>query len=180
VVHNVGEWRRGRDSNPRGGYKPPTRFPVAFLRPARTPLRTANPDEKPVSKKMAEREGFEPSVQFYPYNRLAGGCLQPYSATSPQDPGGGSRIRTCGALPPSGFQDRRLQPLGHPSRKRLCIPENDRLREEKWDRLTASSAPRYHPEASFGGRIVRNPLRIYRAKGKPCFASRNRISPAES
>ena len=32
-------WRRGRDSNPRGGYKPPTRFPVAFLRPARTPLR---------------------------------------------------------------------------------------------------------------------------------------------
>src|SRR3990172_9242855 len=33
------------------------------------------------------------------------------SATSPQDPGGGSRIRTCGASPPSGFQDRRLQPL---------------------------------------------------------------------
>ena len=32
---------------------------------------------------MAEREGFEPSVRFYPYNRLAGGCLQPYSATSP-------------------------------------------------------------------------------------------------
>src|SRR4030067_3551540 len=26
---------------------------------------------------MAEREGFEPSVRFYPYNRLAGGCLQP-------------------------------------------------------------------------------------------------------
>src|SRR5512140_506398 len=70
-------WRRGRDSNPRGGYKPPTRFPVAFLRPARTPLRTDNPHEKPVPKIMAEREGFEPSVQFYPYNRLAGGCLQP-------------------------------------------------------------------------------------------------------
>ena len=111
----VKSWRRGRDSNPRGGYKPPTRFPVAFLRPARTPLLTDNPHEKPVSKKMpdfagalprsriapatswhpavaqkheafphaferrrvAEREGFEPSVQFYPYNRLAGGCLQP-------------------------------------------------------------------------------------------------------
>ena len=28
-------------------------------------------------KNMAEREGFEPSVRFYPYNRLAGGCLQP-------------------------------------------------------------------------------------------------------
>ncbi len=26
---------------------------------------------------MAEREGFEPSVEFYPHNRLAGGCLQP-------------------------------------------------------------------------------------------------------
>ena len=36
-----------------------------------------------VPKNMAEREGFEPSVRFYPYNRLAGGCLQPYSATSP-------------------------------------------------------------------------------------------------
>src|SRR5659263_779528 len=77
VIRNVGGWRRGRDSNPRGGYKPPTRFPVAFLRPARTPLRTDILHEKPVPKIMAEREGFEPSVQFYPYNRLAGGCLQP-------------------------------------------------------------------------------------------------------
>jgi hypothetical protein len=25
--------RRGRDSNPRGSYKPPTRFPVALLKP---------------------------------------------------------------------------------------------------------------------------------------------------
>ena len=135
MLLSEGGWRRGRDSNPRGGYKPPTRFPVAFLRPTRTPLLTDNPHEKPVSKKMpdfagalprsriapatswhpavaqkhedvpmllsealacpavaqkheafthaferrrvAEREGFEPSVQFYPYNRLAGGCLQP-------------------------------------------------------------------------------------------------------
>src|SRR5659263_131707 len=77
VIRNVGGWRRGRDSNPRGGYKPPTRFPVAFLRPARTPLRTDILHEKPVPKIMAEREGFEPSVQIYPYNRLAGGCLQP-------------------------------------------------------------------------------------------------------
>jgi hypothetical protein len=28
-------------------------------------------------EKLAEREGFEPSVEYYPYNRLAGGCLQP-------------------------------------------------------------------------------------------------------
>ena len=29
--------------------------------------------------------------------------------------GGGSRIRTHGALTLNGFQDRRLKPLGHPS-----------------------------------------------------------------
>ncbi len=34
------EKRRGWDSNPRDGFKPPTRFPVALLRPTRTPLRT--------------------------------------------------------------------------------------------------------------------------------------------
>lgn len=28
-------------------------------------------------KKMAERQGFEPWVGCYPYNRLAGGCLRP-------------------------------------------------------------------------------------------------------
>ena len=28
-------------------------------------------------KKMAERPGFEPGGQFYPANRLAGGCLRP-------------------------------------------------------------------------------------------------------
>src|SRR5918997_5431680 len=32
--------RRGWDSNPRDGLTPPTRFPVALLRPTRTPLRT--------------------------------------------------------------------------------------------------------------------------------------------
>ena len=32
--------RRGWDSNPRDGFTPPTRFPVALLRPTRTPLRT--------------------------------------------------------------------------------------------------------------------------------------------
>ena len=33
------EKRRGWDSNPRDGSTPPTRFPVALLRPTRTPLR---------------------------------------------------------------------------------------------------------------------------------------------
>src|SRR5215208_1115883 len=33
------EKRRGWDSNPRDGLTPPTRFPIALLRPTRTPLR---------------------------------------------------------------------------------------------------------------------------------------------
>src|SRR5919199_2087494 len=37
---NRQEKRRGWDSNPRDGSTPPTRFPVALLRPTRTPLRT--------------------------------------------------------------------------------------------------------------------------------------------
>ncbi len=34
---------------------------------------------------------------------------------------GGSRIRTHGALTLNGFQDRRLQPLGHPSKNFFFI-----------------------------------------------------------
>src|SRR4030042_3581637 len=44
--------------------------------PIRRRLRFESPGLRPL-KIMAEREGFEPSVRFYPYNRLAGGCLQP-------------------------------------------------------------------------------------------------------
>ena len=36
--------RRGRDSNPRDGLTPPTRFPVALLRPTRTPLQGDGPE----------------------------------------------------------------------------------------------------------------------------------------
>ena len=69
--------------------------------------------------------GFEPMVEVSPHTRLAGERLQP---TRPslrdfekskyifnESSGGGSRIRTHGALTLNGFQDRRLQPLGHPS-----------------------------------------------------------------
>ena len=42
---------------------------------------TGLPMQKPTLKKrvksMAEREGFEPSVECEPYNCLAGSCLQP-------------------------------------------------------------------------------------------------------
>src|SRR4030042_3442867 len=44
--------------------------------PIRRRLRFESPGLRPL-KIMAEREGFEPLVGFFPYNRLAGGCLQP-------------------------------------------------------------------------------------------------------
>ena len=81
---------------------------------------------------MAEREGFEPSMQLSPHTRLAGERLQPlghlsaYFTFSVKEElvlwiasflrtSGGSRIRTHVPFPGSGFQDRRLKPLGHPS-----------------------------------------------------------------
>lgn len=60
---------------------------------------------------LAERPGFEPGGQFYPTNRLAGGCLRPLGhlsvtrsiyriarcqAVRPSTCGGGGRIRTHG------------------------------------------------------------------------------------
>src|ERR1044072_430230 len=63
---------------------------------------------------MAERRGFEPPSRFYPTNRLAGGCLQPLGHLS--KPGAAEGVEfepTYVSL--SGFKDRRLKPLGHPS-----------------------------------------------------------------
>ncbi len=34
---------------------------------------------------MAERQGFEPWVGYYPHNRLAGGCLQPTRPPLPKE-----------------------------------------------------------------------------------------------
>ncbi len=80
-----------------------------------------------LDKAVAEREGFEPSVEVSPHTRLAGERLQP---TRPSllnlIPGGGSRIRTHGALTLNGFQDRRLQPLGHPSQRFEVVITKDR------------------------------------------------------
>ncbi len=71
---------------------------------------------------MAEREGFEPSVEYNPHTRLAGEHHRPLGHLS----------RKIGVYPGlvaegvgfeptvlahNGFQDRRLQPLGHPSRR---------------------------------------------------------------
>src|SRR2546429_2354640 len=63
---------------------------------------------------MAERRGFEPPGRFYPANRLAGGCLQPLGHLSNAILAEGVGFEPT-ELSLSGFQDRRLQPLGHPS-----------------------------------------------------------------
>ena len=63
---------------------------------------------------MAEKERFELSVEVSPHNRLAGGPFQPLMHFSVLF-GGGGRIRTHEAVTLNGFQDRRLQPLGHSS-----------------------------------------------------------------
>jgi hypothetical protein len=65
---------------------------------------------------LAEREGFEPSVEVSPHTRLAGERLQP---TRPSlrvtiDLAEGVGFEPT-ELSLNGFQDRRLKPLGHPS-----------------------------------------------------------------
>ncbi len=75
---------------------------------------------------MAEREGFEPSIEFLTLYSLSRRAPSADSAISPEIclwatvGGGGSRIRTHGALTLNGFQDRRLKPLGHPSFSSPC------------------------------------------------------------
>ena len=65
---------------------------------------------------MAEREGFEPSVEYNPHTRLAGEHHRP--ARSPLlsvvNVAEGVGFEPT-ELSFNGFQDRRLKPLGHPS-----------------------------------------------------------------
>ena len=73
---------------------------------------------------MAEREGFEPSVEYNPHTRLAGEHHRPLGHLSRKiGVYPGLVAEGVGFEPPvlahNGFQDRRLQPLGHPS-KRGC------------------------------------------------------------
>ncbi len=74
--------------------------------------------------KMAERVGFEPTVHLLSVHSLS--RRAPSASRSPLRifNGGGSRIRTHGAFRHNGFQDRRLQPLGHPSKKRTNYNES--------------------------------------------------------
>ena len=66
---------------------------------------------------MAEREGFEPSVEYNPHTRLAGEHLRPLGHLSAGL--SGQMAEAVGFEPtelsPGGFQDRCLRPLGHAS-----------------------------------------------------------------
>src|SRR5512146_113672 len=63
---------------------------------------------------MAEWRGFDRPSRFYPTNRLAGGCLRPLGHHSKHGLAEGVGFEPT-ELALSGFQDRRLRPLGHPS-----------------------------------------------------------------
>ena len=65
---------------------------------------------------LAEREGFEPSVESNPHTRLAGEHHRPLGHLS-------NLAEEVGFEPTvlsyNGFQDRRLKPLGHSSTRHL-------------------------------------------------------------
>ena len=87
---------------------------------------------------MAGRAGFEPATGFKAGTHLAGEPIQPLwhlpncmgssdfscrtwtvaKAVTTDEPGGGSGIRTHVGVTQTCFQDMRLQPLGHPSRRK--------------------------------------------------------------
>ena len=76
-------------------------------------------------KKVAEREGFGPSMELlvpYPLSRRAPSASRTPLRTS----GGRGRIRTHGRVNVNGFQDRRLRPLGHSSTIHLDVQRTKR------------------------------------------------------
>ena|GEM_PF-4922514 len=87
------KWLGRKDSNPR----------IAGPKPGALPL-----GDCPVSKQnallMAEREGFEPSVRFLPYTRLAGVRLKP--ARPPLQKMAEEEGLEPPWAKPGGFQDR--------------------------------------------------------------------------
>jgi hypothetical protein len=81
--------RRGWDSNPRDGLTPPTRFPVALLRPTRTPL-LQTPEE--FIKSSPQRALTDPLC------RRSGGYAPHHSGDSASN--GPSVVVSAGAGPP--------------------------------------------------------------------------------
>lgn len=71
---------------------------------------------------LAEKEGFEPSVEFNPHTRLAGEHHRPLGHLSiglAEEVGFEPTV-----LSYNGFQDRRLKPLGHSSTLRDLLPSD--------------------------------------------------------
>ena len=67
--------------------------------------------------KAASRSGRAWDIRWFNTPAEAGAALQAAPRANPAlMVGGGGRIRTCEPFRASGFQDRRLQPLGHSSR----------------------------------------------------------------
>gem|GEM_PF-916127 len=65
---------------------------------------------------LAEREGFEPSVEYYPHTRLAGEHHRPLGHLSADYSFLAEEVGfEPTVLSYNGFQDRRLKPLGHSS-----------------------------------------------------------------
>ncbi len=68
---------------------------------------------------VAEREGFEPSVEYNPHTRLAGEHHRPTRSSLHNWSDILCMAEGVGFEPTvlsyNGFQDRRLKPLGHPS-----------------------------------------------------------------
>ncbi len=64
--------------------------------------------------RVAEREGFEPSVECNPHTRLAGEHHRPARSSLRSSLAEGVGFEPT-VLSYNGFQDRRLKPLGHPS-----------------------------------------------------------------
>jgi hypothetical protein len=94
--------------------------PVFLKNGSQAPFKTKQPgsEDRANTLKMAEREGFEPSVQLYTAHSLsrrapsASSAISPNSSTSQMAEGVGFEPTE---LSLNGFQDRRLKPLGHPS-----------------------------------------------------------------
>jgi hypothetical protein len=79
-----------------------------------------------VGRLLAEREGFEPSVELYALHSLSRRAPSAYSAISPDI----FRFMAEGVgfepteLSLNGFQDRRHRPLGHPSPSAMVFKFN--------------------------------------------------------
>ena len=70
-----------------------------------------------IATKNTEKEGFEPSHRFHRPTPFPGEPLQPLGYFSKKTEGVG--FEPTAPFEDTGFQDRLLKPLGHPSKKNI-------------------------------------------------------------